>query len=110
MATKNTVTQEQVNKVLGTAQVQTINVLGKPVTLVGVRFPNGFVLIETSVCVDPKNYDEKIGAKVCLEHLESKIWSYLGFQLQTELASKEEAKPKYVQGELFKNADLISKD
>lgn len=57
MATKNTVTQEQVNKVLETAQVQTIKVLGKPVTLVGVRFPNGFVLIETSVCVDPNNYD-----------------------------------------------------
>lgn len=109
MDTKNTVTQEEVNEILATAEIQTITVLDKPTTLVGVKFPNGFTLIETSTCVDPKNYDEKIGTMTCLEHLEDKIWSYLGFQLQSELSLKKEKKPKYVEGELFKDADFISK-
>lgn len=111
MNKRNTVTKEQVDEILSTAETQTIKILGKPATLVGIKFPNGFVLVETSICVDPKNYDEEIGKSVCLEHLEPQVWKLLGFNLQTELAKTNEnlKQPKFVEGDLFKDADFISK-
>ena len=51
--------------------------------MVRVILLNGYEIIETSACVDPSNYDEVIGVKTCMEKIESKIWAYLGFMLQT---------------------------
>ena len=45
MKGKNIVTQEKVDEILKTAQIQTIDVLGKPTTLVGIKFTNGFVMV-----------------------------------------------------------------
>ena len=35
-----------------------------------------------SSCVDPKNYDEKIGKDICMGRIKNKIWELLGFLLQ----------------------------
>ena len=58
---------------------------GKPVTYVTVRMKNGFTLRESTTCVDPKNYDEKIGRQICLDKIEDKIWFLLGYALQDKL-------------------------
>lgn len=51
-------------------------------TIVNVKTITGFELIETSSCVDPKNYSKKLGTINALEKANSKIWDYLGFVLQ----------------------------
>lgn len=57
--------------------------LGDRTTLVRCVLVNDFEIIETSACVDPSNYDEKMGASICMEKIKDKIWYLLGFLLQT---------------------------
>ena len=67
----------------------TIHPFDKPVTFVQVRMKNGFTINETATCVDPANYDEKIGRDICLKKIEDKIWMLLGYALQDKLASEK---------------------
>lgn len=53
------------------------------ITIVIATLKNGFTIVESSACVDPKNYDEKIGAEICKERIKNQVWNHLGFLLQT---------------------------
>lgn len=53
------------------------------ITIVITTLKNGFTIVESSACVDPKNYDENIGAEICKERIKNQIWNHLGFLLQT---------------------------
>lgn len=55
---------------------------GEKTTVLHVKTITGFELVETSSCVDPKNYSQKLGEKYALEKVHSKVWDYLGFVLQ----------------------------
>jgi hypothetical protein len=93
---------------LGYNGVSTIKALsGKPVTVMEREYPTGFTAFETATCVDPANYSEEIGASICSQRLNTKLWGFLGFMLQwakfglrdvgLEIAKKvdaEEAKKK----------------
>lgn len=80
----NSVTKEQVLANMQDVLVRTETEFGKPVTYVTVRMQNDFTLRESTTCVDPANYDEEIGKKICLEKIEDKIWFLLGYQLQEQ--------------------------
>lgn len=73
------VTQEQVDRFIKTTEVMTI---GEKTTLVHATLENGFTITKTSACVDPKNYDKKVGAEICMEHIKNEVWYLLGFLLQ----------------------------
>jgi hypothetical protein len=53
------------------------------ITIVIATLVNGFTIVESSACVDPKNYNEKIGAEICKERIKNQVWNHLGFLLQT---------------------------
>lgn len=57
--------------------------LGDRTTVARCVLRNGFEIVESSSCVDPKNYSEEYGAKICMEKIKNKIWELLGFLLQT---------------------------
>jgi hypothetical protein len=65
--------------------IKEINVTkqGDKMTCVRVVLANGFEILEASACVDPANYDEEMGKKICMERIESRVWFLLGFLLQT---------------------------
>lgn len=86
----NRVTEEQVRANMQDVQCQTIYVFGKPMTFVGVKMQNGFVITDCTSCVDPNNYDEEIGKQICLKHIEDKVWELLGFNLQYEVSAKNQ--------------------
>ena len=95
-----TVTQEQVNENMQDVIVRTLQDFEKPCTYVTVRMKNGFTLRESTTCVDPANYDEEIGKKICLEKIEDKVWFLLGYALQDKVANtpkdyKERMKAEY---------------
>lgn len=52
-------------------------------TLVTVQTETGFVLSHSSGCVDPKDYDKELGAKICLEKIKDKLWELEGYMLQS---------------------------
>lgn len=60
-----------------------VSTLGEKTTLVRCVLVNGFEIIEASACVDPKNYNQDMGKEICMKKIKDKIWSYLGFLLQT---------------------------
>lgn len=74
------VSQEMVNDFIKEIHVSK---LGDKTTCVRVVLVNGFEMVECSACVDPANYDEEIGKKICMERIESRVWFLLGFLLQT---------------------------
>ena len=51
-------------------------------TLTRVEMPSGFIDWEASSCVSPENYNHEIGRRICLEHIENRVWKLLGFVLQ----------------------------
>ena len=57
--------------------------LGDKTTVVRCVLRNGFEIVESSSCVDPKNYSEEYGAEICMERIKNKIWELLGFLIQT---------------------------
>lgn len=77
---KPSISQEMVDDFIVAKEVST---LGDKVTVVRATLRNGFELVESSACVSPENYDEKLGAEICLEKIKDKVWFLLGFLLQT---------------------------
>lgn len=85
---KNTVTQEQINDILAQAEINVQTVYDK-VTVVCCKFPNGFVITESSGAVSPENYDEKIGTEICMERITNKLWELEGYVLSCKLADNK---------------------
>ena len=69
----NTVTSEQIDKIVEATEFKTQTVYGKT-TIVSAKLPNGFVITESSACVDPANYDEAIGEKICKDRIKNELF------------------------------------
>lgn len=80
----NTVTQEQIINIMKASTVEVQTVLGK-CTVVTCQLPNGFIIVESSACVDPANYDEVLGREICMDRIIKKIWELEGYKLQSEI-------------------------
>ena len=57
------VTQEQVDKLFNEADLNEQVVFHKCL-IISVKLKNGFVIVESSACVDPKNFDIEIGREI----------------------------------------------
>lgn len=80
----NTITQADIDKLIQESQIQVKTVFGK-CTVVAVQLKNGFVIVESSACVDPMNYSEAMGTAICMERIKNKLWEMEGYKLQCEL-------------------------
>jgi len=76
---KNTVTQEDVDGFIVNAEAIQ---LGDKTTVVKATLANGFILVESSTCVDGNNFDMKIGTECCMSRIKDNVWFLLGFLLQ----------------------------
>lgn len=81
------VTQNDIDSLLDKAEVKEIVIFDKCL-ICAYRFENGFIIVESSACVDPKNFDLDIGRKICREHVENRLWELEGYVLQKS-ASKQ---------------------
>lgn len=86
-----TVTQEYIDDILNSAEVKEIVVFDKCL-ICAYKLRNGFIIVESSACVDPKNFDLDIGRKICREHVENKLWELEGYILQEK--SFKQSKPR----------------
>ena len=74
------VSQKMVDEFITKTEVTT---MGEKTSVVRAVLRNGFEIVESSSCVSPENYDEELGAEICLEKIRNKVWFLLGFLLQT---------------------------
>lgn len=83
----NKITKQQIDEIVKNSKFDVKKVFGK-CTVVSMQLPNGFVLVESSACVDPKNYDRALGEQICKEKLINRVWELEGYRLQSELYEK----------------------
>lgn len=81
---KTKITQEDIDKLLAEAEVGVATVHDK-CTMVSVKLKNGFIITESSACVDPANYDVNTGFDICMGRIENKLWELEGYALQKRL-------------------------
>ncbi len=72
--------QKMVDEFISFTETKT---MGNRITVVRCVLRNGFEIVESSSCVDPKNYSEDMGHEICMGKIKDKIWELLGFLLQT---------------------------
>lgn len=77
---KPSISQEMVDDFIVAWEVTT---MGDKCMVVLATLRNGFEIVESSACVSAENYDEKLGAEICMEKIKDKVWFLLGFLLQT---------------------------
>ena len=75
------VTAEKIKKMMNNAKTESYTVFGK-CTIVAMQFENGFILTASSACVDPANYDAKLGVMYAKEDIEKQLWKLEGYALQ----------------------------
>lgn len=85
---KNTVTQDDIIQLLSEAEAAVSTVHGK-CTIVSVKLKSGFVLTESSACVDPANYNEELGFNECMRRIEDRLWELEGYARQKKLAEED---------------------
>lgn len=90
--TSSTVTEEMIELILEDSEFEVDTVFDK-CTLLTCKLPNGFVLVESSACVSPENYDEELGIEICLNKIKAKLWELEGYRLQCELYEEETGCP-----------------
>lgn len=60
--------------------------LDETITHCKIKTKSGFIFTGESACVDPKNFDEKIGEQVAYDNAFEKMWLPYGFWLHKALA------------------------
>lgn len=78
------VDEERINWILENSEIKSYTVFNK-CTIVSCKLPNGFVITESSACVDPDNYNEDRGINICLDKIVDKIWELEGYLLQNTI-------------------------
>lgn len=86
---KNTITQDDINAIVEKTHFAVEEFHGK-CTVVVAKLPNGFILTESSACVDPANYDVNIGTEICKNRIVNRIWELEGYRLQCEVSERGE--------------------
>ena len=78
------ITEEYIASIMEESEFEVFTSFDK-CTIVSCRLPNGFVITESSACVNPENYDEDLGADICFDKIADKIWELEAYRLQQEL-------------------------
>lgn len=84
---KNTVTQSYIDALYREADKITTVVFNKCLIL-SIQLINGFIITESSACVDKDNFSEEIGMQICEEKIKNKLWELEGYRLQCELSER----------------------
>lgn len=85
------ISQEMVDDFI--VATETITMGGK-IAVVRAMLKNGFEIVESSACVSPENYDEKLGQEICMKKIKDKVWYLLGFLLQTAVHGVDGGRPE----------------
>jgi len=80
--TPNRITEEHIDAIMEKSHFL-IEMHGEKTTVVIATLPNGFVIVESSSCVDPKNYNYDLGVKLCKERIRDKIWMLEAYLIQS---------------------------
>ena len=84
----NTVASDTIEELIDYSDISVFTAFNK-CTVVACRLPNGFVIVESSACVSPDNYDKAMGVEICMNKIKDKLWELEGYKLQEELYKED---------------------
>lgn len=87
------VSEDRINKLMETAEYSVYTQFSK-CTIVSAKLRNGYVLTESSACVDPENYNLGTGVKICKEKIRRKLWELEGYALQSAVYTLDKYKER----------------
>ena len=85
---KNLITKKDIDNILKDTLIK-VEQYGDKTTVLKATLPNNFVIVESSSCVDPANFDMKIGEEICMDKLVNKIWEIEGYKLQSKFMEEK---------------------
>lgn len=91
------ITKAHIDYIWNESDIITTKVFDKCLVM-AVRLPNGFILTESSACVDPKDFDEKIGYECCKERIVNKLWEFEGYLAQDKLTYDYDLSEEFIDG------------
>lgn len=74
----NRVFPEQIDAIIDSAEIIAEDKFGS-MTVVHAKLPCGFIITETSACIDPDNYDQALGREICMKRVRDKVWELEGY-------------------------------
>lgn len=89
------ITKERIDKIVDATEFNITTVFDK-YTVVVAKLPNGFIITESSACIDEKNYDRNLGYEICREKIIGKIWELEGYRLQQKIYKKTKKKERKI--------------
>lgn len=84
-----------VNEIINESHINIITVFDK-CTIVACKLPNGFVIVESSSCVDLNDYNANIGIENCIDRIESKIRELEAYKRSDETYEDEDCVNSYL--------------
>ena len=85
---KNLITKKDIDNILKDTLIK-VEQYGDKTTVLKATLPNNFAIVESSSCVDPANFDMKIGEEICMDKLVNKIWELEGYKLQSKFMEEK---------------------
>lgn len=76
-----TITEEYIAEIMENSEFETFTTFNK-CTIVSCRLPNGFVITESSACVNPEDYNAELGEEICFDKIADRIWELEAYRLQ----------------------------
>ena len=76
--------EERIDRLMDTAEYEIITTFRK-CTIVTAKLENGFILTESSACVDEANYDMGLGIRLCKKKIRERLRELEGYLLQNEV-------------------------
>ena len=80
---------EFVDDILKGANIQIITVFNK-CTIVACQLENGYVIVESAPCIDPRNYSIEVGIEECMKKIVDKVYELEAYVLSEELIVENE--------------------
>ena len=75
------VNKEHIEKLIEDSDFNVAKMFDKT-TVLSCKLPNGFVITESSSCVNPADYDEDLGVAICIHRIKNRLWELEGYLSQ----------------------------
>lgn len=75
------ITKDYIADIMANSEFETHTAFNK-CTVVSCRLPNGFVITESSACVNLEDYDVELGEEICIDKIAERIWELEAYRLQ----------------------------
>lgn len=80
----STLTQKHIEGILQNTEIAIQEAVFGKVLIASAKLPNGYVITVDSACVDPAQYDTKIGLENCISKITDEVWKLEGYRVHCE--------------------------